>query len=205
MVNIPTTAKNPIRILIAPKDNTDAVDIINRTEEALCSVALRRAVTKEQCLEFMKTFSPHLVIADYDFGVFPFINDVREKRPEIPFIIVSELELVQNAPTKGLNISVVKSDLTRIPRWIDALNAVGLLSENRADNMVQINCFLKATAKLPDPSDSKSSHPESPTRHAASSGDPLKKWTEEMEQRGGHTTTFKTKPSRPDPLLSAGV
>jgi hypothetical protein len=207
MVNTPFNTQRAIRILLVPKNNADASAMMDEVEKAGSSVQIRRAETKGQFLELLHSFVPQLVVADYDFGLFPFINSVREKRPDVPFIIVSELELLQNAPRRGLNINVLKTDIARLPRWVDALNVAGLFGESRGDNLSQINSFLKATEALPrrHASDSKekmvAASPESPTKHGPAT-DPLKKWTEELEQKMSDTTLLKMKPSRPDPLLS---
>src|SRR5436190_1375214 len=132
MANTSTNTET-IRVLIAHKSNADTSTIISEVEHANSSVLIRRTATKEQYLELLEEFAPHIVIADYDFGVFPFINDTREKRPDIPFIIISELELIQNSPRQGLNIYVLKSDLSRIPLWLDALNGTGTFNNKKAE------------------------------------------------------------------------
>ncbi|MDB6024562.1 MAG: hypothetical protein JWM68_785 [Verrucomicrobiales bacterium] len=203
--------KPAIHVLIAHKSNVDASDIAAQVQRAEPEILMTRTANKHHCLELMEKWIPNVVIADYDFGPFPFINEIREKNADIPFIIISELELTQNAPKHGLNIYILKGDLARIPMWLDTLNAAGMLSHESQPPQRQIKCFQKAV---------ESRHPEIP--HSSSRTlpalisalpvqetpvhpgfkDPLKKWTEDLERKMNQNTSgLKMKPHRPNPLF----
>lgn len=206
----------PLRILIAHKCNDEALSIISEVDRAQASVIIKRTAVKEDCLELINHFHPNVVIADYDFGVFPFINEVREKNADIPFIIISELELLQNAPKQGLNIYVLKSDLSRIPAWIDTLQSAGVFDEPTADRELQVNHFRKVTEPRPI-----SSTPRAPQVHSygheqtltqkseigngnrgRAATDSIQQWTFELEQKMEQSSNaLKMKSSRIDPLF----
>ncbi len=209
MADTSLTTTNPIRILIVAKNNGDAFEIVEQARRTAHPINIYQAFTKEQCLKLLNAHAPHLVIADYDFGVFPFVNELREKKPETPFVIISELELEQNSPKRGLNIYVLKADIARIPRWIEALNTAGLFIEGRRDNLAQIKSFLKAIERLPiAASENETETKGSPTReaqHGNAAKDPLQQWTAELEKKMGDTAILKAKSSRIDPLLSSGI
>jgi hypothetical protein len=108
-------------ILLACDHDPEAGEIMREVEKLQNAFAITRVSDKQFYFRLLEEVHPRVVIANYDFGIFPFLSEVREKTADIPFIVISELELSQNALKHGINIYILRSELTRLGVWLNIL------------------------------------------------------------------------------------
>src|SRR4051812_45333870 len=93
-----------IHITVASHEKSETDKILDEIIKSKIPFTVAKAATRAEFVQLVEKSVSHLVIADYNFGVFPFLNETREKTAQTPFIVFSELELPQNALKHGLNI-----------------------------------------------------------------------------------------------------
>jgi diguanylate cyclase (GGDEF)-like protein len=124
-----------LRILIledAPSDAELATAVLKRARIACESL---RVETQTDFLEQLEKFGPDLVLSDFTLPAFDGLSAleiVRDRRPDIPFIIVSGTigeERAVEALKRGATDYVAKSNLARLPAAV--IRAVGESEERR--------------------------------------------------------------------------
>lgn len=186
-----------LRLLIAHNEQTDLGIISSAIQKSTVPWQVVPTCRRELFVEVVREVRPNVVVVEYDFGVFPFLNEARKEIAEVPCIVLSELELPQNALKCGLNIYILKHELVRLGPWLDLLTAAGIFVSAKTDIGKQIELFLRATEQL-DPALVASAALTTRARHP----DALKEWTEQLEQKIGKVERPHESSEGSDPVIT---
>lgn len=124
-----------LKILILEDVASDAELETVALKRARIACESLRVETQTEFLEQLEKFSPDLVLADFTLPTFDGLSAleiVRDRRPDMPFIIVSGTigeEKAVEALKRGATDYVVKSNLARLPMAV--MRAVGESEERR--------------------------------------------------------------------------
>ncbi|MBI2384457.1 MAG: response regulator [Elusimicrobia bacterium] len=116
----PTGEEGGLRILMLEDDPGDAALIRRALARTAATASTRWARTRAEFIEALENFSPHLVLSDYKLPVFDGLSAlalVREKTPDIPFILVSGTigeDAAVEALKRGATDYVLKNHLERL-------------------------------------------------------------------------------------------
>lgn len=140
-----------LKILILEDVPSDAELATAALKRARITCESLRVATETDFLEHLEKFSPDLVLSDFTLPAFDGLSalkTVRDRRPDIPFIIVSgsigEQRAVE-ALRLGATDYVVKSDLARLPAAV--MRAVGESEERRrTDRLSRVHAVRSAIA-----------------------------------------------------------
>ncbi|MBI2385146.1 MAG: response regulator, partial [Elusimicrobia bacterium] len=115
-----TAAQERLRILLLEDDPDDAELIRHALAETALGADVRWSRTREEFVKALDAYSPHLVLSDYTLIGFngpAALALVREKTPDIPFILVSGTigeELAVETLKSGATDCVMKNHLERL-------------------------------------------------------------------------------------------
>jgi len=127
--------KSVLRILILEDSPNDAELATAKLKRARIACESLRVETRADFLEQLEKFGPDLVLSDSSLPAFDGLSAlaiVRDRRPDIPFIIVSGTigeERAVEALKRGATDYVAKSNLARLPAAV--IRAVGESEERR--------------------------------------------------------------------------
>ncbi len=126
----------PIRILILEDNPADYELVEHAIRKAGLDVAVRRAENREQFVQSLDEFDPHLVISDFhlpSFDAFSALQIVRATRPMLPFILCTGTlgdEVAVEIIKGGATDYVLK---TRLARLAPAVNRAMQEVEDRLE------------------------------------------------------------------------
>jgi DNA-binding NtrC family response regulator len=129
--------EEPIRILILEDCQTDADLEEYELEEAGIAFTSKRVMTEKDYIEALLTFSPHLILSDYDLPQYTGAHALAEAKrqcPDTPFILVTGAVGEDRATeiiTQGARDYVLKSRLHGlVPAVRRAIGATEVSEEN---------------------------------------------------------------------------
>jgi diguanylate cyclase (GGDEF)-like protein len=140
-----------LKILILEDVPSDAELATAALKRARIACEMLRVETRTDFLEQLEKFSPDLVLSDFTLPAFDGLSAlaiVRDRQPDIPFIIVSGTigeERAVEALKRGATDYVVKSNLTRLPAAV--MRAVRESEERRRiDRLSRVHAVRSAIA-----------------------------------------------------------
>jgi CheY-like chemotaxis protein len=118
------TEEKPLRILML-EDNEDDVFLLKRLlVKAGFSFESRAVDTREEFLQAITEFKPHVVLSDHGLPQFNSIQALKvchQEKHYVPFILVTGTvsdEFAQKCMAQGADDYILKSDLSRLPAAI---------------------------------------------------------------------------------------
>ena len=149
-----------LRILMLEDAETDAEIIEEELREAGLVYSARRVESREDFIRGLEEFAPDIVLADYKLPAFDglaAVRIVRERRPDVPVIIVTGTlgdELAVELLREGARDYVLKERLARLaPAVRRALEEARLEADKREAEQVlrkqldELRRFQKATVE----------------------------------------------------------
>lgn len=196
------------RILVACQREADACRVIGELEK-MEHLEIQNSPHRKSLAAALASFQPDVVIADNDYNTFSALRSVREIHPHIPFILIGSAETLSVALGKGINISILKEELSRLGPWIQILLLLKAHGGEETDQSI-LNQISLATARPSDKIYSSSlddlrvqAHRLAKTPEERETA--LIEWTKEIEQKKLAAALYHQNDSyrRTDPLFPA--
>ena len=155
---------NETKILMLEDLVTDAQLIQRELRQASIKFVSERVESKEGFLKALVTFQPDIVLSDYSLPQFSGLDALRllkEKRPEIPFILITGSlteEVAVECMKEGAHDYILKTSLKRLPSAV--LNALAKQKTEReklkaeelyrliAENTTDLICLLDTRGRF---------------------------------------------------------